>query len=117
MSSSSEESAGPPLGSPTGSRSCRSALGHMTGVGSATSLPRDGGLQEVRQAAGHGGHGTAGVNKPVAPPCSPPTQDATPWEVVLTALAELRNEVNELKKDRQPLAPRHSRVNEGASTS
>ena len=105
MSSSGEESAGSPLASPTGSRPRRSALSHMKGVGSATSLPWNGGLREVRQSEGHGVHGPAGVNKSVALPHSWPPQDAAPWDVVLTALAELRNEVNELKKDRLPPDP------------
>ncbi|MPC29420.1 hypothetical protein E2C01_022650 [Portunus trituberculatus] len=40
-----------------------------------------------------------------------------PWDVVLTALVELRDEVNKLKRDRLPPAPMPCRVNEGASTS
>ncbi|XP_045137188.1 tigger transposable element-derived protein 1-like [Portunus trituberculatus] len=45
------------------------------------------------------------------------SQDAMPWDVVLTALVELRDEVNKLKRDRLPPAPMPCRVNEGASTS
>ena len=50
-----------------------------------------------------------------APP-APPSPAAATWDV-LTALAELRSAVNEMRNDRLPPAPLPSRVNEGAGKS
>ncbi|MPC52593.1 hypothetical protein E2C01_046464 [Portunus trituberculatus] len=61
--------------------------------------------------------GDTDVNKLSTSPHLPTSQDAAPWDVVLTALAELREEMNKLKRERLPPAPMPSRVNEGASTS
>ncbi|XP_045105428.1 uncharacterized protein LOC123500945 [Portunus trituberculatus] len=117
MSSSGEESAGPSLGSPVGSRTSRDAHSQVRGGCSVSSLPQPGSLQEANHSPGHGSHGSAGVNKLSTSPHLPTSQGAAPWEVVLTALAELRDEVNKLKRDRLPPTPTPCRVNEGASTS
>lgn len=125
MSTSGEDSDGPTLGSPMSSRTCRSARSQLEGAVSAAAFPHHGGLREDRQARGQTapGPGPADVNKLASAPTSQSrsssthVQEHTPWDVVLTALAELREEVNELKKDRPPLAPRAGRVNDGAGTS
>ncbi|MPC43993.1 hypothetical protein E2C01_037652 [Portunus trituberculatus] len=105
MSSSGEESTGPSLGSLLGSRTSRNAHNQPESLREANHLP------------GHGTLGPAGVNKLSTLPRLPTSQDAVPWDVLLTALAELRDEVKKLKRDRLPPATTLSRVNEGTSTS
>ncbi|MPC97351.1 hypothetical protein E2C01_092663 [Portunus trituberculatus] len=117
MSSSGEESTGSSLGFPLGSRTSRNAHSQVRGGGSASGLPRPGSLQETKHSPGHGTLEPAGVNKLSTFPHLFPLQDATSWDIVLMALAELRDEVNKLKRNRLPPAPATSRVNEGASTS
>ncbi|MPC51572.1 hypothetical protein E2C01_045421 [Portunus trituberculatus] len=104
----------PPL---PGCKTSKNTHNQVRGGGSASGIPRPGSLQEGNHSLGHGALGPAGVNKPSTSPHSPTSQDATPWDVVLMALAELRNEMNKLKRDRLLPAPMPSRVNEGARTS
>ncbi|MPC58921.1 hypothetical protein E2C01_052933 [Portunus trituberculatus] len=116
MSSSGGEPTGPSLGFPLGSRTSRKAHSQVRGGGSASGLPRPGSLRETNHSLGHGMLGPASVNKLPTSPHLFPSQDATPWDVVLMAFAELRDEVNKLKRGRLPPAPSPSRMNEGAST-
>ncbi|MPC35588.1 hypothetical protein E2C01_029012 [Portunus trituberculatus] len=91
--SSGEESTGPSLGFPLGSRTRRNAHIQVRDGGSASGLPRLGSLRETNHSLGHGTLGPAGVYKLSTLPHLFPSQDATPWGVVLTVLAELRDEV------------------------
>lgn len=108
MSTSGEESDGSTLGNST-ARTSRNTFNE--GGGSNSVFPRTGSLQEAQHQSDH----SPDVNTHNASLRLPNTQDTAPWDVVLSALTELRADVNKLKKDRLP--PYASRVNEGASTS
>ncbi|MPC76917.1 hypothetical protein E2C01_071353 [Portunus trituberculatus] len=98
MSSSGEESSGPSMGFPLGPRTSRNTHSQVRGSVSACGLPQPGSLWETNHSPGHGTLGPTGVNKLSTSPHLFSSQDAAPWEVVLTSLAELRDEVNKLKR-------------------